>query len=764
MKEKLLIILFAFFSIQVFGQTTYYSVASGDWNNSATWSTISCAGAGGSGVPGATDDVVICNGIIVDILNSGTPTWNNLTMSGGTLMWLSNKTVTVNGNFIANGGDTSTLVINGGGANPNRKIIVSGICNVDAGSTLSVGGTTWTQSGATTIDGTLQFTVNSSGNKTFNSSITISPTGTFNNAIGETPTINGNIANNGNWIGCTGGTCTYTMGAVAGTYFISGNTVSMSFLSIGNAATTINNNGILALDGVGPDILSGNGIFNNTATGTLYLGCSGSNVGTITFNASTPGNNVYYNYFGNQTIATPSDGGYSGLICINSGTKSMAGNFSVGSLLNIQNAAIVNVALNTLNGTGDLTMLDNSKLQIAKCDPALVPELTGTYTFTGGTITLNGTCNQTYNSIPTGSQTVNNITLSGSGIKNICGITTINGNLNFSGSATISVCATYFTQSCSGDFNYSSTGTTTLGANISLGNFSQTAGTFDDGGFNITVCGSSFARSAGTFTASGTVTFNGSTTVSGAAITTFNNVVINPSKILIGHTTNMNVNADWTNNGTFTHNNSTVTFSGTSNALGTSITTFNNLTINGTLFGHSVNMNIEGNWTNNSVFTHNNGKVTFTGGNAQSIAGTAATIFYNVEVNKTAGTTLTQTAATTTVSNLLTMTEGIFNAGTNTLNGAGGFTAVSGDLQIAKLTTVPELTGTYSVTGGTVTLNGAGTQTLNTAPAGASTYYNLVFSTSGTKTITGLLTINGDVTVSGTATITVNSAFIQASP
>jgi len=249
------VILVSFAGINVFAQTTYYSVASGDWNTAATWSTISCAGAGGSGVPGATDDVVICNGIIVDILNSGTPTWNNLTMSGGTLMWSSNKTVTVNGNFIANGGATSTLVINGGGANPNRKIIVSGICNVDAGSTLSVGGTTWTQSGATTIDGTLQFTVNSSGNKTFNSSITISPTGTFNNAIGETPTINGNIANNGNWIGCTGGTCTYTMGAVAGTYFISGNTVSMSFLSIGNAATTINNNGILALDGVGPNVL-----------------------------------------------------------------------------------------------------------------------------------------------------------------------------------------------------------------------------------------------------------------------------------------------------------------------------------------------------------------------------------------------------------------------------------------------------------------------------------------------------------------------------
>ncbi|PIX35118.1 MAG: hypothetical protein COZ59_06915, partial [Bacteroidetes bacterium CG_4_8_14_3_um_filter_31_14] len=68
-----------------------------------------------------------------------------------------------------------------------------------------------------------------------------------------------------------------------------------------------------------------------------------------------------------------------------------------------------------------------------------------------------------------------------------------------------------------------------------------------------------------------------------------------------------------------------------------------------------------------------------------------------------------------------------------------------------------------SVTGGTVTLNGAGAQTLNTASAGASTYYNLVFSTSGAKTITGLLTINGDVTVSGIATITVNSAFIQAS-
>lgn len=411
-------------------------------------------------------------------------------------------------------------------------------------------------------------------------------------------------------------------------------------------------------------------------------------------------------------------------------------------------------------------MTGTSNFQIQKIS-TIVPELTGTYSLTAGTLTLNGAGAQTMRTGTTGGSACYNLVLGGSGAKTITGLLTINGDVTVSGTATMAANSA-FIQACAKTFTYSSTGSTILTAStdVTMGSFSQTAGSFSDNSNTITICGSSFARSGGTFTANGTVAIDGSpTTVSGAATTTFHNITINPGKTLVGHATSMNVKGpSFTNEGTYTHNSGTVSITGNVTVLGASTTTFNHLTItSGILTGHATNMNVEGNFTNNSTFAHNSGTVTFTGGSAHNIAGTTTpTTFYNLTVNKTAGTTLTQTVATVSVSNLLTMTSGTYDINTNTLSGAGGFTATGGDLQIAKIsTTVPQLTGTYAISGGTVTLDGAGAQTLNTSASGANTYYNLVFATSGTKTITGLTTINGNVTVSGSCVIASNSAFIQ---
>ncbi|OFX28367.1 MAG: hypothetical protein A2X08_10845 [Bacteroidetes bacterium GWA2_32_17] len=864
MKKGYILIFITLFSVQLVGQTTYYSSISGNWDNVASWSTVGCGGVAAVAFPVAGDNVIICNGnTIFANVNSAC---KDITLQGTGILNFPSNGITLNasGNLVMNGtsritGNSNTRILNIGGTlsvTAGSSVILGGIqinvtgiatldgtltCSDNTGTknfssdfnvtstgalsfaqaetytiagnlnmtngssigetaavtgvltvagkfnvlngsgSVGVGRASLTISDSTIIDGTLLFTVSAAGNKSFRN-INISATGTWNNTIGEDPRINGNIVNNGNWLGPIGGTADYQFGrTVGGSYTISGNPVVFSRMSIYNN-TIVTNLGTVIINGnVNPGIRrsSGTCIFNNgdgVASAVLYLENSGGADGVaapgnnLTFNASFLNNTVYYTRGGNQNIRIPDDNCYYNLICGVSGTKTVqAGTTGIRNMLYIKDAAIVNVGANTLNdgcgGSGNLTMTDNSQLLIAKCDPAVVPELTGTYTLTGGTISLNGACNQTWNSVPAGANTVYNLILTNSGAKCIGGITTINGDLSISGTATMT-CNGAINMDCSRTFNYNSTGTTTLANNISLGNFSQTAGTFDDGGFNITICGSSFARSAGTYTATGRVIFDGSTTVSGASITTFNNVTINPTKTLIAHLTNINITGtDFTNNGTFTHNNGTVTFTTASvkSILGSSESTFNNLTISaGTLIGHSVNMNIEGTWTNNSTYTHNSGKVTFVGANAQNLAGTSATTFFVLEINKSVGTILTQTVATTSVSNLLTMLEGVFNVQTNTLDGTGNFTANGGDLQLARITTVPQLTGTYSVTGGTVTLNGAGAQTLNTASAGASTYYNLVFSTSGAKTITGLLTINGDVTVSGTATITANSAFIQA--
>lgn len=287
-------------SINIQAATYYLKVNNGVWTTASTWVTDACGGmATAVSAPTASDDVVICNGLTVNI-STGAPACNTLTLEGGTISYSGNRTLTVSGDLYVTGGVTSTVLVFGGGANPNRKFNITGITTIDAGSTLSMAGVSWTQTGVTYVDGILLFTVGNSGNKTFNEDIVISSTGTFNNAIGETPTINGDIINGGSWIGCTGGTCTYTMGSVPGTYTISGNAVAMSILSV-SASTTVINNGTLVLDGSTTGILTGSGTFTNGDGGILYMtGGSATPINITTFNASTPNNTVLFDQAGNQ--------------------------------------------------------------------------------------------------------------------------------------------------------------------------------------------------------------------------------------------------------------------------------------------------------------------------------------------------------------------------------------------------------------------------------------------------------------------------------
>ena len=99
------------------------------------------------------------------------------------------------------------------------------------------------------------------------------------------------------------------------------------------------------------------------------------------------------------------------------------------------------------------------------------------------------------------------------------------------------------------------------------------------------------------------------------------------------------------------------------------IQTLNNLNPSA---GVAINIgagNASGNWTNNGTFTQGTTTVTLSGTANSNIAGTTATTFYNLVVNKTAPATgVTITSATNpTVSNALTLTSGSVNTGANTL-------------------------------------------------------------------------------------------------
>lgn len=134
---------------------------------------------------------------------------------------------------------------------------------------------------------------------------------------------------------------------------------------------------------------------------------------------------------------------------------------------------------------------------------------------------------------------------------------------------------------------------------------------------------------------SGTVVFNGNTTLLGTNPPTVKNLVINSRKSLTGPAGQaFGVAGNWVNNGTFNHNNGTVNFVGNTEISGSAVATFNNIAIysNSILTGKlNDNITMIGNWTNNGTFSHNNGKVTFDG--TSLILGSSNTTFGGVIVN-----------------------------------------------------------------------------------------------------------------------------------
>ncbi|MFT3680677.1 MAG: hypothetical protein QM791_10420 [Ferruginibacter sp.] len=190
-----------------------------------------------------------------------------------------------------------------------------------------------------------------------------------------------------------------------------------------------------------------------------------------------------------------------------------------------------------------------------------------------------------------------------------------------------------------------------------------------------------------------------------------------------------------------------------SNILSLSSTTFgintNTLTLNGTVTGAGT---ITGSATSNLAI----------GGTAGGAMGTlrftagGQTLNY-LTVNRTGAGASATLGTNLSISNLATITAGVFNTDVYTFGGAGGLTMTGGELQLGKTGTLPELTGDYLLTGGTVNFTGTGAQTIK-----AVNYYNLTSSAAAGRTLQNNVTTGiANIFTPGASTYTVGTSIVD---
>jgi hypothetical protein len=304
----------------------------------------------------------------------------------------------------------------------------------------------------------------------------------------------------------------------------------------------------------------------------------------------------------------------------------------------------------------------------------------------------------------------------------------------------------------------------------------------------------------GTFSSSGRVTFAGTSAIIGSGTIAFYDVVIAAGRSLtVTLGTNFSVAHNWTADGTFTPNNATVTFNGTTSQTLIGGSTSNVLNFYNVVIANSVSvvldrsmivsgnftintgakfifktrlipwmLTIAGNWTNNSTqaLGRDNSTVKFVGTNS-TIGGTHFTDFYDLWIAP--GATLhgptaadlviahkfindgTYDPRTGTVSfNSITTLEGTTLTQFNNVGIASGPGALTA-LQSFKVRGNWNNFGTFSPGTSTVTFNGpaGGTQTLTNSRTNPTNFYNLTIGAGTT-----LNAANYVVNVSGVLLVT----------
>ncbi len=633
---------------------------------------------------------------------AGNPTV--LTVGSTTSVAVTENNANVNGGgFAVNGGAT---------ANITRATIYGNDADKDANASGDGGGIYQNNSGGTTtVPATVTIGQSGQGNTAANGggiaaangilSLTSVPiasntasshggglfiSGGTANVSGETFTAN--TSTNGTEVRLTGGTTNFS-----GTLTIPGE-LSIAGGTLAAGSSTVN---------LGEDFNFSSGTFNAGTSSFNFNGTAAQQIygGAVpTFNIVTDSNTI-------QPLAINNNANFNGTLTVNANAT-----------LNPAAAAIV-------GGTGTLT--GSGTVRVTRT--AATADFSNQYPITNKTLT-----NLLVDYVGAGAQIVSGTTYGALRINNassasLGGTATVNGLLTLQavnlavGTNTLTVNSgvtatggAQFTSAATGTVNYgqASSGQTVLASNYGNLTFSN---------FN-KVLPAAVVGIAGTFTP-GTATGH---TITGNTID-FNGA---PQTIPA-----------------FTFNNLSTSGSG-AKTLGGTVTVNSNVTIGtGTTLTLSGNtLNVGGNFTNNGAFSGSiaaqkpaviaaviGGRVVFNGTAAQTVAGTVATTFNDLQINNANGITFNQNG---TVNGVLTLTSGNVSMGANTLTvgSAGNVSRTSGHI-LGKLAKIFGGAGSFTYAVGTAN----GYSPVNTT----------VSSGSGTLTINAVQGVHPNVPMPGSA-------------
>jgi len=722
---------------------------------------------GMSGLPGITAMTATATGNTVNYNRSGTQTmfgcnYVNLTLSGTSAKTFSAPTTTISGNLTLSG--TASVSSTG------IPLAVGGDFTISEGTTFTVNANNFTVGGNTFIgnsnglgtSGTLSYS-SSTGTRVFSGNFTIYSGGTWNNpARAHSPTVGGDLTNNGTLI--LGASGTYSVGGNFtnnGTFTANGATVSMTSTTTGKSitGTFTGANAFFGLtfNGVGgawtmPSTTDVTGTFtitNGAVTApstNLNLTVNFANSGTFTHNSGT------VTFLGTtQSISGTSTTQFYNLTTANTTAVTIAANSTVANNLTIADGTTFSIGAFTFTVSGTTTVGTTG----GAASSLIINSSTGTKTFTGNvTLANNATFSITNNPVIIfgGDLTNNGIFLAGSTSAHAISIA---GNFTQVGSFTAGI----------GTFTFNSTST---GKTIT-GTFTGTAGSYNlTGGFYNIV----FNGVGGAWTLPNNVDLGGTFTVTNGTVTAGNGTInvtgaFSNAATFTNTSGTMNLASNFTNSGTYNHNSGTVNFSGTSRFItsttGSTTTNFYNLSTSGTatISSGTSTFNVLGNLSigDGTSLTISNTYINVTGttnvgaGTSGSliISSSTGTKVFAGDFNINAGATLNISGASAAIS-----LQGNF-----TLAATGIMTGVSTSVITFSATTTRTITGTFTGTNAfnNLTFNGVGGNWALPANVDVNSAFNLA---AGTLTApSGILKVGGAFTAVSTAVFTHNGGTVQ---